>query len=127
MGCFASKKKRQVQTTYRQIWDLLDTDGDSKVGSEELNAISRIVHNHKVEQCKTALELLRQTDPLAYTLSIVGKKKGEALAKKHLKILAAAVPYETWANRVLPLLREKEITRLTIAQEQHVKNGQKKN
>lgn len=124
MGCFVSKKKKQVQATYHQIWDLLDSNGDSKVSPEELDAISKIVHNYKVEQCKIACELLRQTDATCYTLSLVGKRKGDALMKKHLKILAAALPFEIWHNRVLPLLREKEITRLTIAQEEH--NGQNK-
>ena len=125
MGCFISKKKKQVQATYQQIWDLLDSNGDSKVSPEELDAISKIVHNYKVEQCKTACELLRHTDATLYTLSLVGKSKGDDLMKKHLKILAAALPFEIWHNRVLPLLREKEITRLTIAQEEH-QNGQNK-
>lgn len=114
-----------MQATYQQIWDLLDSNGDSKVSPEELNAISKIVHNYKVEQCKTACELLRQTDATLYTLSLVGKSKGDTIMKKHLKILAAALPFEIWHNRVLPLLREKEITRLTIAQEEH-HNGQNK-
>ena len=124
MGCFISKKKKQVQATYHQIWDLLDSNGDSKVSPTELEAISKIVHNYKIEQCKTACELLRQTDATLYTLSLVGKSKGDVIQKKHLKILAAAIPFEIWHNRVLPLLRGNEITRLTIAQEQH--NGQKK-
>ncbi len=96
---------------------MIDIDGDSEVSTKELDVISGIVHAHQCENCKTSLELLRQTNPTQYTLSLVGKKKGDKILKKDFKILSAVVPYPIWHGRVLPLLREREITRLTNLQQ----------
>ena len=119
MGCFPSTKAKVIAQTYNAVWDLLDDNGDEQVSSEELDKISTIIHSHQVEQCTISLDLLRKQDPTDYTLSIVSKKKGDIMKRSDFKRLATTIPHATWHGRVLPVLREGEISRLTKQQSAH--------
>ena len=118
MGCIPSSKQKIIAQTYNAVWDLLDENGDDTVNPDELDKISTIIHSHQVEQCTISLNLLRKQDPTEYTLSIVGKSKNDSMRRSDFKQLASTIPHATWHGRVLPVLREGEISRLTKQQQQ---------
>ena len=114
MGCLVSKRKKKVLAVYNRVWDLLDGDGDEIVDRAEVAAIASVVHEYQVKQCAAELERLKARDPVEYVLSVVGKadRADSTLARKDFARLAPYLPFPTWHDEVLPLLRKKEIQRL---------------
>ena len=114
MGCFQSKRKIKVKTTYNKIWDLLDTDGDFQVSAEELEAVSKQLHDFQIQCCEEDLKILKSKDATEYVLSILGKDKKDRLARSDFNKFASMLPFSKWHSEILPLLRKKEIERLRV-------------
>ena len=115
MGCLLSKKVK-VKSIYNSVWDLLDSDGDHNVSSEELSSVSNIIHNYQIQCCEADLAQLKLRNPTEYVLSMIGKKEKDALARKDFCKIAPLLPHTKWHNEILPILRTKEIQRLTDEQ-----------
>lgn len=112
MGCFQSKQKIAVKTMYNKAWDLLDTDGDFKVSSEELQAVSKNIHEFQIKCCEEDLTLLKNKDPTDYVLSIIGKKQTDLLTRSDFNKFASMLPHTKWHSEIIPILRRKEVERL---------------
>lgn len=114
MGCFQSKQKIKIKSTYNNIWDLLDTDGDFLVAADELQAVSKHLHDFQIQCCEEDLKILKSKDPTEYVLSILGKDNKDLLTRSDFKKFATMLPFSKWHSEILPLLRRKEIERLRV-------------
>ena len=119
MGCLVSKKQ-PVKAVYNSVWDLLDSDGDARVSSQELDSVSNIIHSYQVECCENSLNVLKQRNPTEYVLTIIGKKQKDLLVRKDFQKIAPLLPHTKWHNEILPVLRTLEIRRLTKQQKETV-------
>ena len=115
MGCLLSRKNK-VKNIYNSVWDLLDSDGDHNVSSEELSSVSKIIHQYQIECCEADLAQLKLRDPTEYVLGMIGKQEKDTLARKDFRKVAPLLPHTKWHNEILPILRSMEIQRLTDEQ-----------
>ncbi len=118
MGCFLSKKQ-PVKAVYDSVWDLLDSDGDAKVASQELDSVSNIIHSYQVECCENSLNQLKQRNPTEYVMTIIGKNQKDLLVRNDFKKIAPLLPHTKWHNEIIPVLRTLEIRRLRKEQANH--------
>jgi len=114
MGCFQTKKN--AVKVYNSVWDLLDSDGDAKVSSQELDTVSKIIHSYQIECCQNSLNQLKLRNPTEYVLTVIGKKEKDLLTRKDFKKIAPLLPHTKWHTEILPVLRDLEIQRLTREQ-----------
>lgn len=112
MGCISTKKKVAIKSVYNKIWDLLDTDGDFQVSSNEIQLVSSKVHQYHVNCAIENLETLKTRNPTEYVLSLLNKKENDNLKRSDFNDLASMMPYTKWHTEILPILRKEEIQRL---------------
>lgn len=108
-SCKNAKVKKQVHSN---AFDLIDTDGDYKLSVEEIENVSKIIHEHHTALQQQYLDTLKMNDGTQYVYNLLEKKMGSTLTKKDFKKLACSISTEVWIQKILPLLRVKEITRL---------------
>ena len=109
MGCKNSKKVRQV---HNHGFDLIDTDGDHKVGKQELEIVSTYLHRYMVNRSAEDHNVLVNTEPIKYLYQIVDKEENSTLTRKDFNKVAYVIPSSKWQNELLPILRKNEIERL---------------
>lgn len=108
-SCKNAKVKKQV---HANAFDLIDTDGDYKLSADEIKNVSKIIHEHHSAIQQQYLDKLKSGDCTEYVYNLLGKKMNSKLTKNDFKILACSISTEIWIQKILPLLRDKEITRL---------------
>tara|TARA_B100002019_G_C20946724_1_gene439506 strand:+ start:57 stop:425 length:369 start_codon:yes stop_codon:yes gene_type:complete len=106
------RNKKVTKIVHSNAFDLIDTDGDYKLSEEEIRSVSKVIHNHHLAIQQQYLDKLKTNDGTEYVYNLLGKKLGDKLTKKDFKRLACSISTETWIQQILPVLREKEITRL---------------
>tara|TARA_S200000501_G_scaffold93697_1_gene87040 strand:+ start:90 stop:458 length:369 start_codon:yes stop_codon:yes gene_type:complete len=108
-SCKNAKVRKQVHTN---AFDLIDSDGDYKLSAEEIQSVSKIIHEHHTSLQQQYLDKLKLNDGTEYIYNLLNKKMNSTLTKKDFKKLAFSISTEVWIQQILPLLRKKEITRL---------------
>jgi len=106
------RNKKVTKMVHSNAFDLIDTDGDYKLSEEEIRSVSKVIHSHHLAIQQEYLDKLKMNDGTEYVYNLLGKKLGDKLTKKDFKRLACSISTETWIQQILPVLREKEITRL---------------
>ena len=109
MGCFQSKAMLEIHNT---AFDLVDSDGDNKLSKKELETIANLIHTYHVEKSRLNHELLRITKPVDYIFELVGKSKDRKLVRRDFNKFVKGIPGHIWKEKILPVLKEKEIARL---------------
>jgi hypothetical protein len=113
MGLTQSCKNAKVtKVVHSNAFDLIDSDGDYKLSEEEIRNVSTVIHTHHVALQQQYLDKLKTNDGTEYVYNLLNKKSGDKLSKKDFRRLACSISTETWIQQILPVLREKEITRL---------------
>lgn len=110
MGCGNSKQVRRI---HNSAFDLIDADGDAKVSKEEFDYVADFIHQYHVNKSARDHNTLANTKPEAYLYELLGKSPGSKLKKSDFRKLAFTVPSNVWQVQIIPLLREKEIERLS--------------
>ncbi len=109
MGCRMSKVKK----VHNAGFDLLDSDGDNKVSQEEIEIVAQYLHTFQVNRSIEAHNGLVSTNCVDYLYDVVGKKRNSKLLRKDFNKIAYIIPYSKWQRELLPILRKREIQRLT--------------
>ena len=109
MGLCKSKKMVRI---HNNAFDLVDADGDHKVDSKEINLIADFIHEYHVKQSAIAHNILAKTAPVDYIYQLLDKSKNSKLKRKDFNVLTAGIPPTLWNTKILPALRQREISRL---------------
>tara|TARA_B100001093_G_scaffold249833_2_gene239260 strand:- start:13803 stop:14153 length:351 start_codon:yes stop_codon:yes gene_type:complete len=109
MGCRMSKVKK----VHNAGFDLLDSDGDNRVSQEEIEIVAQYLHTFQVNRSVEAHNALVNTSSVDYLYDVVDKKKNSKLLRSDFNKIAYIIPYAKWQRELLPILRRKEIQRLT--------------
>lgn len=103
-----SKKKK----IYNNVFDLVDTDGDYTVSSNELKNLSKMLLEIHVKREEERLNRLKSYDSNKYIYNVLDIKEGSNLNRKKFQKLACSVSPTVWEEVILPELRQLEIKRL---------------
>ena len=95
MGCKLSKTTRKVHNVG---FDLIDSDGDHKVSSDELKLVSTYVHRYMVNKSAEEHNNLANMDPVKYIYCITDKQENSQLTRKDFNKIAYVIPSTKWQN-----------------------------
>ena len=109
MGLCKSKKMVRI---HNNAFDLVDADGDQKVDKKEINLIADYIHEYHVKQSAIAHNILAKTTPVEYIYQLLYKSKNSKLKRKDFNVLTTGIPPTLWNTKILPALRQSEISRL---------------
>lgn len=109
MGLCKSKKMVRI---HNNAFDLVDADGDQKVDKKEINLIADYIHEYHVKQSAIAHNILAKTTPVEYIYQLLDKSKNSKLKRTDFNILTTGIPPTLWNTKILPALRQSEISRL---------------
>ena len=87
-SCKNAKVRKQVHTN---AFDLIDSDGDYKLSAEEIQSVSKIIHEHHTSLQQQYLDKLKLNDGTEYIYNLLNKKMNSTLTKKDFKKLSKSL------------------------------------
>tara|TARA_Y100000389_G_scaffold204539_1_gene257822 strand:+ start:20750 stop:21103 length:354 start_codon:yes stop_codon:yes gene_type:complete len=110
MGSGVSKQNKEL---HNRAFDLIDIDGNEIIYKNEIQQMSKWFHTYMVNNSARDHNILSKKDPSVFLYEKIEKPYGTPLKRKDFNIIANMISIEKWHTEVIPLLRNKEIERLS--------------